>query len=91
VPGTARLTVVIDERFYTAPRVGEVEACGRAVRRARCGHRVYVSEQGLDAVGRRGKRLICDRCYAALAGEHGASTGVYWIDDDAGGEPEAAA
>lgn len=81
VLGIRRLTVVIDERVYVAPRVGEVAANGRAIRRASCGHAVYVSERGLDAIGRRGKRLMCDRCRVAVATERGALPGVYWIDD----------
>jgi hypothetical protein len=79
VPGTFRRderAVVLDLSHYVAPRVGTVPADGRAVRRALCGHDVYLGERGLDAVGRRRKRLYCGECRAALATEHGLRLGV---------------
>ena len=82
---TYRLVVV--PPWYVAPRVGEAAAMGRAIRRARCGHDVYVGARGLDAIGRRGKRLLCGRCAAALAAEEDAGMEVYSIDD-AGEAPQ---
>ena len=57
--------------WYVAPRIGDATAQGRTIRRARCGHAVYVCAQGLEATGRRGKRLLCARCAAALSAEQG--------------------
>jgi uncharacterized membrane-anchored protein len=77
------LTIVIDGRSYVAPRVSDAASQGRAVRRARCGHDVYLSKRGLDAIGRQGKRLMCDQCYGAVRVEHGARFAtVWWPDDD---------
>jgi hypothetical protein len=69
---------------YIAPRIGEVSAKGRTTRQAQCGHAVFISRRGLDAIGRRGKRLICDRCAVALASEQGGILGVVYPIDDAG-------
>jgi hypothetical protein len=82
--------VVVDDRVYVAPRVGDVAANGRTIRRAACGHLVYVGERGLDAIGRRGKRLMCERCLAALAGEQGARLGIWSLDAVTVDDPEAA-
>lgn len=82
----ARNEVVLIDDVYVAPRVAAGVADGRAVRRARCGHLVLVGRRGLDAIGRRGKELICGRCYRALALEHGAALAI-WSIEDAGAAP----
>ena len=79
---------MLDGSFYVAPRIGDVARQARAVRRARCGHNVYVSQRGLDAIGRQAKRLMCAPCYRAVRAEQGARfAGVWWMD---GGEESAA-
>jgi hypothetical protein len=72
--------VVIDLAHYVAPGVGTVPADGRVVRRALCGHDVYLSARGVDAVTRRRRRLMCDRCMAAVVTEHGWRSGVMPFD-----------
>ena len=51
--------VVIGRTTYVAPRVGMRPQDGREIRRATCGHDVYLSERGVDAVDNRGKQLVC--------------------------------
>jgi hypothetical protein len=72
--------VVLDLAAYLAPRTGSVAEEGRVVRRAACGHDVYLSPRGVDAVERRQKQLICAECMAAIAAEHGARLGVLLAD-----------
>jgi hypothetical protein len=87
--------VVLDLTRYVAPRVGTVPAEGRAVRRALCGHDVYLSGRGLDAIDRRRKRLYCGECWEAVMGEHALRFAVLPADpstlgrllgDDPGGD-----
>lgn len=57
------MTIHIDTATYLAPPVGSVPSCSRQVRRASCGHDVYIGPLGVDAVDRRGKQLVCGPCY----------------------------
>jgi hypothetical protein len=61
---------------YVAPRADQRPPDGRQIRQAACGHEVLVSEAGIDAIDRRGKRLMCDLCQEAMAAEQGARLGV---------------
>jgi|SRR5579884_706915 len=71
LPGDAPPTIVLDHNTYAAPRVGTRPQNERQIRRAHCGHDVYVSDGGLDAIKRQGKQLICGPCVDALASEPG--------------------
>jgi hypothetical protein len=73
--GDGRPTIIVDERFYTAPRCKAAARHGRRRQRAACHHDVWCSPAARRALAD-GKRLICDRCYAAQLAERGAVFGA---------------
>lgn len=74
------MTKIVVRNDYVAPRVADTSANGRVTRRAKCGHDVYLSARGVEAVDGEGKPLICSQCMEALAREHGARWAVWSIE-----------
>lgn len=75
--------VVIDLTLYVAPRTISERQAGRVKRRAQCGHDVWLSPRGVEAVDCEGKTLLCSPCQLGLAGEFDMATARFSAGGDA--------
>lgn len=71
------IQITLLENLYVAPRRGACRRDGREIRRAVCGHDVYLSARGVEAIDERAKDLVCGPCSEAVAQERGAGLCVY--------------